>query len=156
MILRSFLLLITTGRIQSQAQDPADDRPNIIFVITDDLGWSDVSWNNLKTNSTPFMADLIHSGQASSLRNSYATHRTGFCDFLKIFRRNFRPKLWDKLFKNGRKSDMWHVTIVKSSAFFEPFWTKSASLGGLEPPTFRLTVERANRLRHRDLSPVRE
>ena len=27
---------------------------------------------------------------------------------------------------------------------------KSASLGGLEPPTFRLTAERANRLRHRD------
>ena len=28
---------------------------------------------------------------------------------------------------------------------------KRASLGGLEPPTFRLTAERANRLRHRDL-----
>ena len=27
---------------------------------------------------------------------------------------------------------------------------KFASLGGLEPPTFRLTAERANRLRHRD------
>ena len=79
MILRRLLLLVSTGRIQ--AQDPADDRPNIIFVITDDLGWSDVSWNNLKTNSTPFMADLIHSGQASSLRNSYATHRIGFYDF---------------------------------------------------------------------------
>ena len=26
-----------------------------------------------------------------------------------------------------------------------------ASLGGLEPPTFRLTAERANRLRHRDI-----
>ena len=26
------------------------------------------------------------------------------------------------------------------------------SLGGLEPPTFRLTAERANRLRHRDMS----
>ena len=26
----------------------------------------------------------------------------------------------------------------------------SSSLGGLEPPTFRLTAERANRLRHRD------
>ena len=26
------------------------------------------------------------------------------------------------------------------------------SLGGLEPPTFRLTAERANRLRHRDLT----
>ena len=25
-----------------------------------------------------------------------------------------------------------------------------SSLGGLEPPTFRLTAERANRLRHRD------
>ena len=37
------------------------------------------------------------------------------------------------------------------------FWKKEnnnnkkiASLGGLEPPTFRLTAERANRLRHRD------
>ena len=30
---------------------------------------------------------------------------------------------------------------------------KGPSLGGLEPPTFRLTVERANRLRHRDLLP---
>ena len=28
---------------------------------------------------------------------------------------------------------------------------KTSSLGGLEPPTFRLTAERANRLRHRDL-----
>ena len=27
-----------------------------------------------------------------------------------------------------------------------------SSLGGLEPPTFRLTAERANRLRHRDVS----
>ena len=26
-----------------------------------------------------------------------------------------------------------------------------SSLGGLEPPTFRLTAERANRLRHRDI-----
>ena len=26
-----------------------------------------------------------------------------------------------------------------------------APLGGLEPPTFRLTAERANRLRHRDM-----
>ena len=26
----------------------------------------------------------------------------------------------------------------------------NSSLGGLEPPTFRLTAERANRLRHRD------
>ncbi len=30
-----------------------------------------------------------------------------------------------------------------------------SSLGGLEPPTFRLTAERANRLRHRDDDAVR-
>ena len=83
MILKTFLLFISTSRIQAQSQ--TDDRPNIIFVITDDLGWSDVSWNNIKTNSTPFMADLIHSGQASSLRNSYATHRIGFCIFWNQF-----------------------------------------------------------------------
>ena len=29
--------------------------------------------------------------------------------------------------------------------------TKLTSLGGFEPPTFRLTAERANRLRHRDV-----
>ena len=29
-----------------------------------------------------------------------------------------------------------------------------SSLGGLEPPTFRLTAERANRLRHRDNTPI--
>ncbi len=28
----------------------------------------------------------------------------------------------------------------------------STSLGGLEPPTFRLTAERASRLRHRDIA----
>ena len=91
MILRSFLLLLSTGSIQAQAQ--TDDRPNIIFVITDDLGWSDVSWNNIQTNSTPFMADLIHSGQASSLRNSYATHRIGFYIFTNQFGSKFSFKM---------------------------------------------------------------
>ena len=33
---------------------------------------------------------------------------------------------------------------------------KTSSLGGLEPPTFRLTAERANRLRHRDRILCRE
>ena len=31
-----------------------------------------------------------------------------------------------------------------------PKMSPPPSLGGLEPPTFRLTAERANRLRHRD------
>ena len=34
--------------------------------------------------------------------------------------------------------------------FFKIVFKKVSSLGGLEPPTSRLTVERANQLRHRD------
>ena len=54
-----------------------------------------------------------------------------------------------------------HVGLIFLDALWHPFldseviWghrgKKKASLGGLEPPTFRLTAERANRLRHRDL-----
>ena len=42
-----------------------------------------------------------------------------------------------------------HMFIVQHTRVST--WKKIlASLGGLEPPTFRLTAERANRLRHRD------
>ena len=54
-----------------------------------------------------------------------------------------------------------HVGLIFLEALWDSFWDsevigghrgkKKASLGGLEPPTFRLTAERANRLRHRDL-----
>jgi len=33
----------------------ANNRPNIIFVLPDDLGWADVSWNNQNTHTTPFL-----------------------------------------------------------------------------------------------------
>ena len=42
-------------------------------------------------------------------------------------------------------------------AFLVQFFEKTeSSLGGLEPPTFRLTAERANRLRHRDSTLIGE
>ena len=48
--------------------------------------------------------------------------------------------------------------IIQKSCFHHPFlnknFKKNASSGGLEPPTFRLTVERANQLRHEDLLAV--
>ena len=41
--------------------------------------------------------------------------------------------------------------MTSAFASYVHFFEKTeSSLGGLEPPTFRLTAERANRLRHRD------
>ncbi len=56
----------------------------------------------------------------------------------------------------------WHLSLVSFPSWkthCQRHWNKSnaknsSSLGGLEPPTFRLTAERANRLRHRDMSVV--
>ena len=43
----------------------------------------------------------------------------------------------------------WGCCVVQKGTRLKRI-TKESSLGGLEPPTFRLTAERANRLRHRD------
>ena len=48
-------------------------QPNIIFVLVDDLGWSDVTWNNENVKSTPFMAEMVRNG--SHLAAAYSTHR---------------------------------------------------------------------------------
>ena len=44
-------------------------RPNIIFVLADDLGWSDVTWNNHKVRTTPFMSEMVKNG--TMLTQSY-------------------------------------------------------------------------------------
>ena len=46
-LVKSILLLLYTGSRQA-----AESRPNIVFVLADDLGWGDVGWNN------PAMADV--------------------------------------------------------------------------------------------------
>ena len=48
-------------------------QPNIVFILPDDVGWSDVSWNNEKVPSTPFLAEMA--GNGTILTNSYSTHR---------------------------------------------------------------------------------
>ena len=50
-----------------------DTRPNIIFVLPDDLGWSDVTWNNEKVRTTPFLKELTLN--ATVLKQAYSSHR---------------------------------------------------------------------------------
>ena len=42
------------------------------------------------------------------------------------------------------------IKILRTHSIEFTDQNENASLGGFEPPTFRLTAERANRLRHRD------
>jgi hypothetical protein len=46
--------------------------------------------------------------------------------------------------------DLGNPNYTPKLKFIEKKFGKNSSLGGFEPPTFRLTAERANRLRHRD------
>ena len=53
--------------------DAKRERPNIIFILADDLGWSDVSWNNENVQATPFLEEMAKNG--TILTQSYSTHR---------------------------------------------------------------------------------
>ena len=80
--------------------------------------------------------------QANDGSNSFVTRNSGSNDDSCALSRicGFPPGEDAQGGKNGRA-----FTFLKQVA--------QASLGGLEPPTFRLTAERANRLRHRDTPP---
>ena len=66
-----------------------------------------------------------------------------------------RSKLFEILkkvsFFSDRLSKIWNKLRTISRRQARTALKNKSSLGGLEPPTFRLTAERANRLRHRDL-----
>ena len=53
----------------------ADEKPNIVFVLTDDLGWTNVGFHNPAILSTPFLDDMSKTEHAIELTNAYATHR---------------------------------------------------------------------------------
>ena len=38
------------------------ERPNILVILLDDLGWSDVSWNNHLMQTTPFLQQMADNG----------------------------------------------------------------------------------------------
>ena len=40
----------------------ATEKPNILVILLDDLGWSDVGWNNHFVKSTPFLDEMARNG----------------------------------------------------------------------------------------------
>ena len=51
------------------------EKPNIVFVMLDDLGWSNVGFHNPEFKVTPFLDQMAQSENAMELTNAYATHR---------------------------------------------------------------------------------
>ena len=53
----------------------------------------------------------------------------------------------DDLLKRTKYFLLWRISVIEEK---KVKYKNKSSLGGFEPPTFRLTAERASRLRHRD------
>ena len=53
----------------------ASEKPNIVFVFVDDLGWADVGFHNPKVQVTPFLDSMAKSEHAMELGRVYSTHR---------------------------------------------------------------------------------
>ncbi len=73
-LMRSFLpvLLLAMLAAPSAAATPGPDRPNIIVIVADDLGWGDVGFNGCREIPTPHLDALARSGIVFT--NGYASH----------------------------------------------------------------------------------
>ena len=38
------------------------EKPNILVILLDDLGWADVGWNNHIMQTTPFLDEMANNG----------------------------------------------------------------------------------------------
>lgn len=71
-----FLLLrLLWISVSSTAATADDDRPNIVFIMLDDLGWSNVGFHNPALLTTPFLDKMAKSEHTIELTNVYSTHR---------------------------------------------------------------------------------
>jgi len=65
------LFLLLAG--PSAAQESSDVKPNIIFILADDLGWGDVSYNGSTWIETPNIDNLANNGRILDNAYSYPT-----------------------------------------------------------------------------------
>ena len=53
-------VIISCGRL-AEGSETKPDRPNILFLLADDLGWRDVSWHDDRMK-TPHLQQLADTG----------------------------------------------------------------------------------------------
>ena len=69
MMIRTLMsfLLIASATVAAGASDAAESRsPNVVFIMVDDLGWSDLSYNGSKVYETPNVDRLASQGMVLS------------------------------------------------------------------------------------------
>jgi len=72
-LLSSLKLMILTLCLFSQSSSAnAQDKPNVVFFLVDDLGWTDTASNGSKIYQTPNIDALAHEGM--SFTGAYAAH----------------------------------------------------------------------------------
>ena len=64
-----FWTLVFLGTVRTE-------QPNVVFILIDDLGWSNVGFHNPATRTTPFLDKMTKSEHTVELTNVYSTHRT--------------------------------------------------------------------------------
>ena len=72
------------------------------------------------------------------------------------FHKIIHPKFSIKIFSPKLPTYIMTNSHTLLCLVIENLWIKIAPPGGLEPPTFRLTAERASRLRHGGISQVKK
>merc|ERR1711935_1106490 len=61
--------------VANSAAATDNNQPNIVFIMLDDLGWSNVGFHNPALLSTPFLDKMAKSEHSIELTNVYSTHR---------------------------------------------------------------------------------
>ncbi|XP_078611417.1 arylsulfatase B-like [Branchiostoma floridae x Branchiostoma japonicum] len=72
-MLRVLLFLVAGALVMFSARPGSENatKPNIVFIVVDDLGWNDVGWHNPDVK-TPVLDQLAHEGVI--LNQSYVNY----------------------------------------------------------------------------------